>query len=76
MRTILLCAVTLLIGVHSQGYGFGLAHNPNFIITADDQTLADAVLDKAESYREQLAQEWLGRELPANAKARGDPCYC
>ena len=68
MKSISQSAVTLLILVNSQCYGAGLAHSPNFIVSADDQALADAVLAKAETCRNDLAQEWLGDKLPVDAK--------
>lgn len=36
----------------------------NFIVHADDATLARKVSQEAERYRKQLAIEWLGKELP------------
>ena len=45
----------------------GFAHDDNFIVYAPDQPLADQVLAKAETYRQELAKELLGKELPARA---------
>jgi len=42
----------------------GLAHNENFIVLAPDKQLADAVAGQADAFRKQVAQEWLGTELP------------
>lgn len=42
----------------------GFASSPNFMVIADEQATADAVLGRAESLRKALAHQWLGRELP------------
>ncbi len=52
----------LLIASVAQGAGF--AHDDNFIVLAPDQALAEEVLDRAEHFRGQVAQEWLGEDLP------------
>jgi hypothetical protein len=44
--------------------GAGLTGNENFRVIADDQAAADAVLARAEFYRQQVALEWLGEALP------------
>ena len=42
----------------------------NFIVTAPSPQLAREVGEAAETYRQTLATEWLGREVPAWR----DPC--
>lgn len=42
----------------------GFARNADFIVFADDQPLAEAVIAKASQYRKELALRWLGEELP------------
>ncbi|HVC96207.1 MAG TPA: hypothetical protein VND64_21165 [Pirellulales bacterium] len=42
----------------------GMAHDENFIVIAADEALAEEVLAKANQYRDELAEEWLGAELP------------
>ncbi len=37
---------------------------PNFIVTANSGSLAREIGDAAETYRAELAQQWLGRKLP------------
>jgi hypothetical protein len=42
----------------------GLSHSRNFVVSAPHQSLADDVLSKAEQFRREIAQTWLGDELP------------
>lgn len=42
----------------------GLAHGDNFVVTAADDALAEEVLAKADQFRKEVAEEWLGLELP------------
>jgi len=37
----------------------------NFLISCNDSRLAQQIAERAELYRHQLAQEWLGHDLPA-----------
>jgi hypothetical protein len=48
----------------SSAFAGGMAYNANFTVLAEDQALAQAILDRAEQYRRQVAVEWLGTELP------------
>ncbi|MEX0794197.1 MAG: hypothetical protein WD045_13765 [Pirellulaceae bacterium] len=41
------------------------ARTQNFIVTAPDPVLARKVATEAERFRKELAEDWLGRELPA-----------
>ena len=60
----LLMGVILLVPCVTQGAGF--AHNANFIVLAPDQPLAEEVLAKADLFRKQVAEEWLGERLPTS----------
>jgi hypothetical protein len=42
----------------------GLVRDENAVVLADDEKLAQAVLDRANEFRRQAALEWLGEELP------------
>jgi hypothetical protein len=42
-----------------------LSSGENFTVWADSQAEADAVLSRAEFWREQIAREWLGGSLPS-----------
>jgi hypothetical protein len=44
--------------------GAGLARSDNFLVMADDEATARDVLARAEQYRREVAEEWLGEELP------------
>ena len=66
MRILLLIATAFLIAITSQSFGAGLARSSNFIVGAEHQELADAVLAKAEACCQQLSQEWLGGDLPSD----------
>ena len=49
----------------------GASHRTeNFIVTAPSEAFSRQVAEAAESYRRELAEEWLGEELPP----WGDPC--
>lgn len=52
-------------GRKAEAAGSFTAANANFVITAPDRELAEAVLTKAEALREALAVRWLGEKLPA-----------
>jgi len=43
----------------------GFASSENFLVSAPDQELAEAVLARAEEYRREVAIRWLGSELPS-----------
>ncbi|NLY01653.1 MAG: hypothetical protein GXY83_36670 [Rhodopirellula sp.] len=43
-----------------------MAYNENFIVLATDKTAAEAVLAEANRFRDELAREWFGEELPAS----------
>jgi len=64
MKLIRLLMVLVCCATASVSLGAGLAHNENFIVLAPDQLLADEVLDKADFYRERIANELFGEELP------------
>lgn len=51
------CAVTATVRAA------GMANDANFIVMADDQATADAVLQAANRYRAEGARQWLGHEL-------------
>lgn len=55
--------VLLLAGMTSQAFGAG-ARSRNFIVEAPTPQLAEEIAQAAETYRLELAQEWLGRPLP------------
>ena len=57
IRTALLVSTLLSLGASYR--------TENFIVTAGNDQLAQAVATAAEQYRRDLAIEWLGRELPA-----------
>jgi hypothetical protein len=61
----LVFASLLCVPPASQGAGF--AHDANFIVLADDQSLAEEVLARAGEFRRQVALDWLGSELPDGA---------
>ncbi|MCG8450053.1 MAG: hypothetical protein MI725_10810, partial [Pirellulales bacterium] len=50
-----------LLGVPAQGAGYRTA---NFTVDAPTPALAKEIGDMAEHWRRQLAQEWLGKQLP------------
>jgi hypothetical protein len=43
----------------------GLASSDHFMVNAPSQELADAILARAETLRDELAETWLGAKLPA-----------
>ena len=61
--------VALLLAATARGASpaTGLAASENFTIWADSQQQADAVLARAEVWRERIAREWLGQPLSAGA---------
>ena len=61
--------VALLLAATARGASpaAGLAASENFTIWADSQQQADAVLARAEVWRERIAREWLGQPLSAGA---------
>jgi hypothetical protein len=67
MKTAASAWVFLLWLAGSAALGAGFAHDENFIIYATNQALADTVRIKANLFREELAKEWLGEELPPGA---------
>jgi hypothetical protein len=46
------------------GRSAGVALTGNFNVLAPNETLAETVAEKAETYRKQAAREWLGKDLP------------
>jgi hypothetical protein len=64
MLTVLAFACLLAGGETGRSGRLGLAGSENFVVSAPDQDLADQVLAKAETYREEIALEWLGKKLP------------
>jgi len=64
-RAIALLAVFCLIpSAAAPAWGAGFARNSDYIVFADDQSLADAVIAQASKYRKEIALRWLGEELP------------
>jgi hypothetical protein len=59
-----LVALPAVAVLASVARGAGLAHGDNFVVTAADEDLAEEVLAKADQYRKEVAEEWLGAELP------------
>jgi len=66
MEARLLCAALAALALLFCGAGRGPAsvRSPHFIVTAPSQDLATQVCQAAETYRRDLAIEWLGHELP------------
>ncbi|HID75069.1 MAG TPA: hypothetical protein EYP56_03635 [Planctomycetaceae bacterium] len=64
MRLIVATSLGLLGFLAPLAWGGNWAHNQNFIVLAEERSLAESVLAQADRYRRQLAQEWLGEELP------------
>ncbi len=63
-RFLLALAAFLSLGFMTETSKAGDARSQNFIVFAQDPHLAQAVCQAAEKYRRDLAQYWLGRELP------------
>ena len=61
MKSRLLKAALLLCVLSSLGAS---ARTKNFVVSAPDQQLANDVARLAETFRQELAVEWLGQELP------------
>jgi hypothetical protein len=59
--------VFLVVLTGSVALGAGFAHDENFIIYATNQALADTVRIQANLFREEIAKQWLGQELPPGA---------
>lgn len=59
-----LWGVLLLALLATTARAAGFSRSDNFIVLAADATLADEALARAEQYRREIAQEWLGEELP------------
>lgn len=57
-------ALLLTLGLASNGVAAGF-RTQNFIVQAPTPALAKAVGESAERYRDELAEYWLGRRLPA-----------
>ena len=66
-RMISSLAVVLVLCTTSVAPAAGVAFNDNFSVLASDQATADAVLAQAETFRKEIARQWLGKELPAGA---------
>jgi len=60
-------AAVLVLGAASLAPAAGVAFNDNFSVLAADRATADAVLAQAETFRKQIARQWLGRALPDGA---------
>jgi hypothetical protein len=60
-RLLLILAATVVASV---AHAAGMAHNENFVVMAPDQPLAEQVLAQADHFRKQVAEDWLGEELP------------
>jgi len=58
------CLFVFLLVTPTIVFGRGIAHSANFIVFAPDDQIAEQVLEKAEYYRANLAQEWFGEEFP------------
>lgn len=67
LPTILVCGLAMLPSLPAQAAGYRTA---NFTVDAPTARLAKEIGDTAEQYRSQLAQEWLGKQLPNWSK----PC--
>jgi hypothetical protein len=57
-------AIVVLSFLPALAHAAGMAHDENFIVIASDEALAEDVLAKANQYRKEVAEEWLGAELP------------
>lgn len=73
-----LLALVALFVFHNCAHAGAGYRTPNFVVDAPTPQLAKAIGEAAEKYREDLAKEWLGKELPRWAKpcpikARLDP---
>lgn len=64
MRVVHLLQALAIVLLTACAQGAGFAHNDNFVVLAPDQSLAAEVLNKANVFRKQIAEEWLGEELP------------
>ncbi|MBI1902335.1 MAG: hypothetical protein HYS13_14640 [Planctomycetia bacterium] len=53
------------LAIVAPGETRGLASSDHFIVSAPSQELADAVLARAETLRDELAETWLGEKLAA-----------
>ena len=62
-RACCLAVLAILGGAQAAGAS-QFARNANFVILADEREVAEAALAKAEAYRREIANEWLGEELP------------
>ena len=64
MRAILLSGITVLL-LTTTAHAVGPVNNPNFsVFVPTHSDFADEVLERAEAYRDEIAQEWFGAELP------------
>jgi hypothetical protein len=63
MRQSILMAATWLISA-TAALGAGMAADGDFIVLAEDQALAEAVLEQSGEYRREIALDLLGEELP------------
>jgi hypothetical protein len=64
MRFRYAAAIAVLPFLPALAHAAGMAHDENFIVIASDDALAEDVLAKANQYRKEVAEEWLGVELP------------
>lgn len=64
-RTWFAVAATLLLSQFASLALAAGARTQNFIVTAPDPVMARKVATEAERFRKELAEDWLGRELPA-----------
>lgn len=61
---LLVLASTAAFSQVSDGLPLEMVHNDNFVVSAATVELAQAVLDRAEELRDEIAMEWLGQPIP------------
>src|ERR1700682_5914978 len=64
MKSCYAAAIVVFLFLPAVANAAGMANDENFIIIATDEALAEEVLAKANQYRKEVAEEWLGVELP------------
>jgi hypothetical protein len=64
MRARLAGIAALLFLASANATAAEMAYNENFVVTAAERAIANEVLAKAEQFRREVAEEWLGEELP------------
>jgi GGDEF domain-containing protein len=65
MDALHIVAILLTLAAEPTDQVAGLAYNENFVVIATNQSLADEVLQKADTLRKKIALDWIGEELPA-----------